>query len=169
MGTSGRNFRCLKVMVVNLKYFRFIVIFLSFLEMLLSLLFYKFGNLYFFLDERSEIVAVNSLTSQGGGEDLLISIGCVLFFILGAFNLVRLKRKIGTADIFALFIVLIVQAVSLALIEVASFAISIDQAHGWILSVWLIVYASHWIILFLSIVNKISGSRLLSGRLNNIG
>ncbi len=163
MGTSGRNFGCLKVMVVDVKYFRFIVIFLAFSETLLSLLFYKFGGLYFYLDERSEVMPVSSLVSQGGGEDLLIGIGCVLFSILGVFNIVRSKFRVGNADIFTLFIVLVVQSVSLAMIEVASFSISIDQAHGWMLSMWFIVYASLWSALFVSIVNKISGGRLLSG------
>lgn len=169
MGASRRNFGCLTVMVVDVKYFRFIVVFLSLLEMLLSLLFYKFGSLYFFLDERSEVMPVSSLISQGGGEDLLISIGCVLFFILGVFNLIRLKLRFGTTDTFALFITLVVQAVSLAMIEVASFSISVDQVYGWILLAWFIVYAFLWGVLFLSIINRISGGRLLSGSLSAVG
>lgn len=169
MGASGCNFECLKVMVINMKYFRFIVIFLALLEMLLSFLFYRFGGLHFFLDERSEVVPVSSLASQGGGEDLLISIGCVLFFILGVFNIARLKFKVGVADIFSLSTVLVVQAVSLAMIEVASFSVSIDQVHGWILLAWFIVYASLWVALFLSVINKVRGGRLLSGGLNTVG
>lgn len=70
------------MMVINVKYFRSILVLLSLLEFFLSLLFYKFGSLYFFLDERSEVIPVSSLVSQGGGENLLISIGCVLFLIL---------------------------------------------------------------------------------------
>lgn len=157
------------MMVFNMKYFRFVVVFLSLLEILLSLLFYKFGSLYFFLDQRSEVVPVSSLSSQGGGEDLLVSVGAVLFFILGAFNLFRLRLKVGAADIFVLFIILIIQAISLVMIEVASFSISIAQEHGWVLSVWFVVYTSLWIVFLLSTIDKISGGRLLSGRLNAAG
>ncbi|TQV65563.1 hypothetical protein FKG94_28590 [Exilibacterium tricleocarpae] len=139
-----------------MKYFRPIIIFLALLQVLLSFLFYKFGSLYFFLDERSEVMPVSSLVSQGGGEDLLIGAGCFLFFILSFFNFIRLKFEVVFFDFFILFIALAVQAVSLVMIEVASFSISIAQVNGWILIAWFIGYASLWLIFFAFSINKIS-------------
>ena len=151
MGASERNSGCVKVTVFNVKYFRYVCSFLSLIEMLLSFLFYKIGGFYFFMEETFEVVPVSSLASQGGGEDLLIGTGAVLFAILCVFNFLRLRRKVGTADFVVLFLILTVQATFLVVIEVASLSISIAQEHGWILLAWFVVYASLWILFLFSI------------------
>jgi lysylphosphatidylglycerol synthetase-like protein (DUF2156 family) len=148
-------------MAVSMKLIRFTVVFLSLVEMLLSLLFYTLGSLYFFLEERSEVVSVSRLASQGGGENLLISLGVALFLVLLCFNLVRLKSAFGILDALALFSILAVQALALAMIEVASFSISIGQTHGWILLAWLMIYAVLWVVLTASFINRLYGNRLL--------
>ena len=140
--------------VARLKYFRYIITLLALLQMLLSLLFYQFGRLFFYLDERAEVVPVRSLVSQGGGEDFLIFIGFFLFLILSVFNLIRFKFKVVGIDFFALFIVLSIQLVSLVMIEVASFSLSFDQANGWILKAWFIVYVSLWLTLIIYFFNS---------------
>lgn len=155
MGTSRRYFGCSKVMVVYVKYFRILIVFFTFAQMLLSFLFHKFGNLFFFLEERSEVAPVNSLVSQGGDEDLLVSVGIFLFFFVAVFFLVRLKSKVGATDILALFAVLAIQAVSLTMVEVASFPISIAQPNGWILQAWLGCYVCLWALLLAFSVGKI--------------
>ena len=131
------------------------ITFLAVLQMLLSLLFYKFGNLFFFLDEQSEVVPVKNLLSQGGGEDLLISVGAFLFFILSVFNFFRFQHKIKLIDCFVLFIILFMQAFSLLMVEVASFSLSFVEMNGWILLLWFFVYACLWLVLFAITVNLI--------------
>jgi lysylphosphatidylglycerol synthetase-like protein (DUF2156 family) len=144
-----------------MKLIRLTVVFLSLVEILLSLLFYKLGSLYFFLEETSEVLPVSRLASQGGGENLLISLGGALFLVLLFFNLVRLKSAFGILDALALFSILAVQALALAMIEVASFSISISQTHGWILSAWFVIYAVLWAVLAVSMINRLSGNHLL--------
>lgn len=136
-------------------YARSIFLFLSLLQALMSFLFYKFGGLYFFLEERSEVYPVNQLVSQGGGEDFFIFVGCFFFFILSVFNIIRFKSKISILDIVVTLFVLSLQALSLMMIEVGSFRLSIEVDNGWILLVWFVVYASLWLFLLISVISKI--------------
>lgn len=103
-----------------MKRFRVTILILSVLQVVFSLIFLKFGKLYFFNEERETITAVNELTSQGGGEDIFIVIGAPLFIILLIFNLLRYKRRMSILDYSFLFFTLLSQAFCLMLIEVAS-------------------------------------------------
>ena len=133
---------------------RKIVLALSVLQSLISLLFYKFSGLYFFLEERAELYPVNQLRSQGGNEDFLIAIGFILFLVLAFFNLLRFRKLFLTLDIVALLFTLLLQGLTLSLIEVGSFEQSLKVDHGWILLAWLIGYGSLWLVLIFSFIYK---------------
>ncbi len=94
------------------------------------------------------------MASQGGGEDLLISIGGLLFLVLSVLYSLRIKRKLGLVDLLALLAALVIQAVFLMMIEVASFSISIKQANGWLLVAWFGVYAILWLAVLAYVINK---------------
>ncbi|AWB65725.1 hypothetical protein C2869_04400 [Saccharobesus litoralis] len=140
-----------------MKNFKPILMLLVLLQVLLSYLFYRFGSLFFFLEERAQVIPVRSLASQGSGEDLLISLGGILFLALSAFYLLNIKSKLRLVDLLALFIVLVLQALFLMMIEVASLSISIMQTKGWILLAWFSVYATLWLVFLVSFVNKSIG------------
>lgn len=113
-----------------------------------SLLFYQFSGLYFFLDERAELYPVSQLKSQGGDENLLVSIGFVIFLLLAFFFAWRYKRPISGIDASMLLLALLLQGVSLYMIEVGSFTLSMQASHGWILMLWLFAFGSLWVLFF---------------------
>lgn len=112
------------------------------LQVAFSFLFYKFGGLYFYSGESDAFVPVSELLSQGGGENVFISIGLVLFSVLIIFNLFRLKYKWSLKDTSFLFLVLVLQGFCLLLIEVGSFEVTIFEVNSWILIGWLFIYLS---------------------------
>ncbi len=131
--------------------FRYAFATLSAVQALMSYLFAKFGGLFFFLEETSEIYPVREMVSGGSEDDFGITVGFFLFSLLAVFHLFRFRRKVDRFDNTAVLIVLSVQAVYLAMIESGSFALSIRSEYGWILASWLTTYGIFWISLLLSI------------------
>jgi hypothetical protein len=134
---------------------RIIIVVLSFLLSIISLLFYHYSGLFFFLEERAEIYPVNQLRSQGGDENALIAIGFILFLMLGFFNLLRQKTQIKLLDIGVLSFVLFIQGLALSMIEVGTFQSSFQVENGWILMSWCLVFIGLWLTLVASIIVKL--------------
>lgn len=133
-------------MIGLVRYFRVFIIFLSIIQMVFSSLFFRFGDLYFFMDESAEVMPVSELFSSGSNDNLVISLGFPLFLMLAFFYVVRLKWKINYIDYITLFCILWLQLLLLLSTEVASLKLSILAPNGWILFTWLTVYVIFWLI-----------------------
>ena len=134
------------------------IVSLSLLLSLLSVLFYKYSGLYFYLDERSEISPVNALKSQGGDENYLIAAGFVLFLLLAVLLVLRHKRPLSMLDFAACILAMLFQGFALLMVEVGSFKLSAQAHNGWILVIWFLTYTGLWIATFSALVTRARSS-----------
>lgn len=98
------------------------------------------GLAYLDTDRRSGLAYVAELQSSGGNDNICIEIG-VVFSVVGAlWAVLRRNRGFGLRD-FALNVVLVVlQGVYLAAVEMGSVWTTVVQDRNFVLALWVILY-----------------------------
>jgi hypothetical protein len=116
------------------------------------------GLAYADLDSPSKLSYVKDLKSSGNNDNIAIELGAVFAIVAVGWGLLRLKKPLGWIDLAVQGLLLLLQTVYLATIEVGSIIDTLVLDKNLVFWLWTIFYLTLVILLAIRIVQKFRSS-----------